>query len=382
MLSKLSSVSKSSELHEPFLEYLESPNPYHYSYSSSSPSSSPSPHSGIIDNNELLKLWTQPIRLFRLANLMRQKSCGDEVSFVINRNINFTNRCVGSCSFCAFRQNVGYKLSIEAILSRVEEAMQLGATEVCLQGGLDPGMILEDYCEILELIGQSYPRMHLHAYSPMEVLHMSRNSRVPVEEALVELKKSGLGSMPGTAAEILVDSVRQKICPEKLTTSEWCHVVSTAHTLGIPTTSTMLYGHVESLEDRLMHLQVLRDIQARTHGFTEFVLLPFMSGNNQLGPLAKPKSILHHLKMHALARVALYPYISNIQASWTKLGRIVAGSAIEWGVNDLGGTLMEENISRSAGSKESQYISPDELKAIIGAHGRTAIRRTTLYERL
>ena len=370
MLSKLSSVSKSSELHEPFLESLESIKP-------SSPFSS-----GIIDNSELLKLWSQPMRLFRLANLMRQKSCGDEVSFVINRNINFTNRCVGSCSFCAFRQNVGYKLSLDAILSRVEEAEAMGATEVCLQGGLDPEMVIEDYCEILELIGQSYPRMHLHAYSPMEVLHMSRNSRVPVEDALVELRKSGLGSMPGTAAEILVDSVRQKICPGKLNTSEWCHIVSTAHTLGIPTTSTMLYGHVESLEDRLRHLQVLREIQARTHGFTEFVLLPFMSGNNQLGPLAKPKGILDHLKMHALARVALYPYITNIQASWTKLGRIVAGSAIEWGVNDIGGTLMEENISRSAGSKESQYISPDELRAIIEAHGRNAVQRTTLYDRL
>jgi FO synthase subunit 2 len=370
MLSKLSSVSKSSELHEPFLESLESPSPY----------SSPS---GIIDNSELLKLWSQPMRLFRLANLMRQKSCGDEVSFVINRNINFTNRCVGSCSFCAFRQNVGYKLSLEAILSRVAEAEAMGATEICLQGGLDPGMLLEDYCEILELIGQSYPRMHLHAYSPMEVLHMSRNSRVPVEDALIELKKTGLGSMPGTAAEILVDSVRQKICPGKLTTSQWCHIVSTAHMLGIPTTSTMLYGHVESLEDRLRHLQILKEIQARTHGITEFVLLPFMPGNNQLGQLVvNPKGILDHLKMHALARVALHPYITNIQASWTKLGRIVAGSAIEWGVNDLGGTLMEENISRTAGSKESQYISPDDLRAIIEAHGRNAVQRTTLYERL
>jgi 5-amino-6-(D-ribitylamino)uracil---L-tyrosine 4-hydroxyphenyl transferase len=369
MQSKLSSVSKSSELHEPCLDSLESFNPS-------------SPPSGLIDNIELLKLWSQPMRLFRLANLMRQKSCGDEVSFVINRNINFTNRCIGSCSFCAFRQNVGYKLSLDAIISRVAEAEQMGATEICLQGGLDPEMVIENYCEILELIGQSYPRMHLHAYSPMEVLHMSRNSSAPVEDALIELKRSGLGSMPGTAAEILVDSVRQKICPGKLTTSEWCHIVSTAHTLGIPTTSTMLYGHVESLEDRLRHLQVLREIQARTHGFTEFVLLPFMSGNNPLGPLAKPTSILDHLKMHALARVALHPYITNIQASWTKLGRIVAGSTIEWGVNDLGGTLMEENISRTAGSKESQYISPDELRVIIEAHGRNAVQRTTLYDLL
>lgn len=359
----LSCISRSSEIQESCLE--------------------PSLHSSLasIDHEELMKLWNQPLRLFRLANLMRQKSCGDEVSFIINRNINFTNRCVGSCSFCAFRQNVGYTLSREEILDRVEVADNMGATEICLQGGLAPEMVLEDYCEILELIGRGYPRMHLHAYSPMEVLHMSRNSRVPVEDALIELKKSGLGSMPGTAAEILVDSVRQRICPGKLTTSEWCNTISTAHRLGIPTTSTMLYGHVESLEDRLRHLRVLREIQARTHGFTEFVLLPFMAGNNLLGPLAKPKGILEHLKMHALARVALHPHITNIQASWTKLGRTVAGSTIEWGVNDLGGTLMEENISRSAGSKESQYISPDELRTIIEAHGRKAVQRTTLYER-
>lgn len=354
-------------MHEPCSESLESHNPS---------------FSGITGNTELLKLWNQPIRLFRLANRMRQISCGDEISFVINRNINFTNRCVGSCSFCAFRQNAGYKLSTEEILSRVEEAEALGSTEVCLQGGLDPEMVIEDYCEILELVRRSYPRMHLHAYSPMEVLHMSRNSGVPVEDALFQLKKSGLGSMPGTAAEILVDSVRQKICPGKLTTMEWCHIVSTAHRLGIPTTSTMLYGHVESLEDRLRHLRILKEIQAGTHGFTEFVLLPFMPGNNQLGALAKPKGILDHLKMHALARVALHPYITNIQASWTKLGRIVAGSTIEWGVNDLGGTLMEENISRSAGSKESQYISPDELRDIIEGHGRSAVQRTTLYDQI
>jgi FO synthase subunit 2 len=360
----LSMLSKSSELQDSCLDL-----PYHSSY-------------GAIDNRELLKLWKQPMRLFRLANFMRQKSCGDEVSFVTNRNINFTNRCVGSCSFCAFKQDKGYKLSDEAILSRVAEAEHMGATEICLQGGLDPGMVLEDYCEILELIGQSYPTMHLHAYSPMEVFHMSRNSCVPVEDALIELKKSGLGSMPGTAAEILVDSVRRQICPEKLSTGEWCHVVSAAHRLGIPTTSTMLYGHIESLVDRLRHFQVLRDIQDRTHGFTEFVLLPFMPGNNQLGPLARTMDVFDHLKTHAMARVALYPKITNIQASWTKLGRNVAGAALEWGVNDLGGTLMEENISRSAGSKEAQYISHEELRGIIEMHGRNAVQRTTLYERL
>ncbi len=335
-----------------------------------------------MDEDGLLRLWSQPMRLFRLANLLRQKSCGDTVTFVVNRNINFTNRCVGECKFCAFRREEGYFLSGEEILERVAAGDKLGATEICLQGGLAPGMVVEDYCEILETIRSSFPRMHLHAYSPMEVLHMSRNSDLAVDEVLVKLKKSGLGSMPGTAAEILVDSVRQRICPEKLKTDEWRRVIMAAHSLGIPTTSTMLYGHIESMEDRLNHLQVLREIQAKTHGFTEFVLLPFMPGNNALGNMAARRlDLLDHFKMHALARVALHPLITNIQASWTKLGRDAAVATLDWGVNDLGGTLMEENISRSAGATESQYLSADELRGLIEQHGRRAVQRTTLYER-
>jgi FO synthase subunit 2 len=301
----------------------------------------------------------------------------------VNRNINFTNRCVGSCRFCAFRKDDGYFLSSEDILERVEQAVDLGATEICLQGGLAPGMVLEDYCLILETIHRSYPRIHLHAYSPMEVHYMSCSSAIAVEDCLSELRKSGLGSMPGTAAEILVDNVRRQICPDKLTTAQWQKIVSTAHLMGIPTTSTMLYGHVERFEDRLEHFQVLRDIQARTRGFTEFVLLPFMPGNNLLGLQApKPTDLLEHLKMHALARVALYPLITNIQASWTKLGRDVAAATLDWGVNDLGGTLMEENISRSAGASEVQYLSADELRGLIERQGRKAVQRTTIYERV
>jgi len=328
-------------------------------------------------------LWHKPLRLFRLANLLRERSCGDEVSFVINRNINFTNLCVGSCKFCAFRCSEGYLLSHEDILERVAAAEQLGATEVCLQGGLAPGMMIEDYCEILEAIHSVFPKMHIHAYSPMEVLYMSRNSRTSVKDSLQELKKSGLGSMPGTAAELLVDSIRQKICPEKLNTDEWCGVIETAHTLGIPTTSTMLYGHIEGMEDRIKHLEILSRIQKRTHGFTEFVLLPFMPRNNSLGLLAINRpDLLEHLKMHALSRVALYPMITNIQASWVKLGREVAAATLNWGVNDLGGTLMEENISRSAGATEAQYISADDLCELIESQGRKAVQRTTLYKRI
>ncbi len=328
---------------------------------------------------DLLRLWSQPLRLFQLANRLSRESCGNRVSFVINRNINFTNRCVGSCRFCAFRRQDGYFLSGSEILERVASAERIGATEICLQGGLAPGLVLEDYCQMLEIIHNNFPRMHLHAYSPMEILHMSKNSKVTIEDALIELKRSGLGSIPGTAAEILADSVRERICPEKLKTEEWCNIIVKAHALGIPSTSTMLYGHVECLQDRLKHLQILRKIQDKTHGFSEFVLLPFLPGNNPLGPLVKRPDVLEHLKMHALARVALYPLIINIQASWTKLGREIAGATLDWGVNDLGGTLMEENISRSAGAIETQYLSSHEMQEIIERHGKKAVQRTTLY---
>lgn len=328
-----------------------------------------------------MRLWHKPLLLFRLANLLRERSCGDEVSFVVNRNINFTNRCIGTCKFCAFRSSDGYFLSDEEILTRVADAEKMGATEICLQGGLAPGMTIEDYCGILEAVHRSFPKMHIHAYSPMEVLHMSRNSSISVNDSLKELKMGGLGSMPGTAAEILVDPIRLKICPEKLNTEEWCSIIEAAHMQNIPTTSTMLYGHIESMEDRIRHLEILARIQRMTNGFTEFVLLPFMPGNNSLGSLALQKpDLLEHLKMHALSRIALYPVITNIQASWVKLGREIAAATLNWGVNDLGGTLMEENISRSAGATETQCISADDLSKIITGQGRKAVQRTTLYE--
>lgn len=331
------------------------------------------------DHNELKRLWGQPMRLFRLSNALRQKSCQDSVSFVINRNINFTNKCTGTCKFCSFKHNNIYFLTPEQILERTCEAEALGATEICLQGGLAPEMMLEDYCQILELIHRDYPRMHLHAYSPMEVLHMSRNSHVRVTDALLELKRSGLGSMPGTAAEILVDSVRQKICPDKLRAEEWQGIIKAAHMQGIATTSTILFGHVESLEDRLRHLKIIKEIQSETAGFTEMVLLPFIPDNNMLGRVARGADLLDRLKMHALARVALYPNIINIQASWTKLGREAAAAALDWGANDLGGTLMDEGIARN--SREAPSISAAELIELIEGRGRRAVQRTTLYQR-
>jgi FO synthase subunit 2 len=332
------------------------------------------------DQSELKSLWQQPVRLFCLSNALREKSCGDAVSFVINRNINFTNKCIGTCRFCSFKERESYFLSSQEILSRAAEAESLGATEICLQGGLAPEIKLEDYCGMLEIIHRSHPKLHLHAFSPMEVMHMSRNSGVEVREALQELKRSGLGSMPGTAAEILVDRVREKICPDKLKMREWRRIIATAHSLGIPTTSTMLFGHVESLNDRLEHLGILKEIQSETGGFTETVLLPFIPENNLLGQSLPGIELLDKLKMHALARVALYPRITNIQASWTKLGREAAAAAIDWGANDLGGTLMDEAIARNA--LEAPRISAGELIELIEDRGRRAVQRTTLYQML
>ena len=339
-----------------------------------------SPYSPGNDHSLLKGLWSEPVKLYRLASMLRQKSGKDEVSFVINRNINFTNQCTGSCKFCSFKHGKKFRLSDQEILSRADEAEEQGATEICLQGGLAPGMLLEDYCSILEVIHCSHPRLHLHAYSPMEVLHMSRNSSLPVEDCLKELKRSGLGSMPGTAAEILVDSVRQVICPEKLNTSQWEEIITTAHHLKIPSTSTILFGHVERMEDRLQHLEILKGIQNETGGFTELVLLPFIPENNLLGKTVPGADLFDRLKMHALARVALYPAITNIQASWTKLGREAARAAIMWGANDLGGTLMDEKIARN--SCEEPGISAEEIKELIASCGRKARQRTTLYEKI
>jgi len=338
----------------------------------------PHTHISIGDALELtdLDLFT----LANTANHLRERACGDVVSFVVNRNINFTNVCVGGCSFCAFSKLPPFKLTLEQILEKVEEARERGATEICIQGGLHPNMGTEDYCEILEVIREHYPQMHLHAFSPMEVLHGAKNSGITIREALSELKKSGLGSMPGTAAEILVDEVRRRICPKKLSTSEWVHVITTAHALSIPTTATMMYGHVESWRDRIEHMLLIRNIQQKTHGFTEFVPLPFMPHNNPLGERVRfATGGVEDLKVHSIARILLFGLVNNIQASWVKLGHKLAQVALLCGANDLGGTLMEESISSSAGGTAGQYTSPEQLRKLITEIGRVPRERDTLY---
>lgn len=330
--------------------------------------------------DELLTLCGNTHLLFSTADELRRKAVGEKVTYVINRNINFTNRCVGNCSFCAFRKDKGYVLSISEILEKTEEAVKNNATEVCIQGGLLPEWNVFNYCEILENIKNEFPEMHIHAFSPMEVFHAAKNSNMSVKEALSCLKRSGLDSMPGTAAEILVDRVREKICPKKLKTMEWIEVISTAHKIGIPTTATIMYGHIETLRERIEHLLIIREIQKKTRGFTEFVPLPFMPYNNRLGAGMHVARGIEDLKLHALARVILYPYITNIQASWVKLGRRLAQIALTCGANDLGGTLMEESISKSAGATSGEYMHPQEFQRMILEINRIPQQRNTLYK--
>lgn len=332
--------------------------------------------------DDAFTLLNNPDILFSLADKLRKKTAGDRVTYVINRNINFTNMCIGTCKFCAFKKEEGYVMPISEILEKTREAAKINATEVCIQGGLLPDWDVFNYCNILENIKNEFPDMHIHAFSPMEVYHASQNSNMSYKETISNLKRSGLGSMPGTAAEILVDRVREKICPDKLTAHEWIDVIKTAHNSGIPTTATIMYGHIETLQERIEHIMLIRDIQKKTGGFTEFVPLPFMPSNNILGMGKSVSRGIEDLKLHALARVILYSHVRNIQASWVKLGRELAQRALTCGANDLGGTLMEEQISKSAGSTSGEYMAPSEFEILIKQMNRLPQQRDTLYRHI
>lgn len=334
---------------------------------------------GRFTTEDALALYDEPSYLFSLADKLRKKAVGDDVTYVINRNINFTNMCIGTCKFCAFKKHEGYIMTIPEILEKTKAAVDINATEVCIQGGLLPDWDISNYCEILESIKNEFPQLHIHAFSPMEVFHAAGNSNLSIKETLSCLKKSGLGSMPGTAAEILADRVREEICPDKLTTHEWINVVRTAHRTGIPTTATIMYGHIETLRERIEHILTIREIQKKTGGFTEFVPLPFMPLNNTLGTGKQVSRGIEDLKLHALARVLLYPNIKNIQVSWVKLGKKLAQSALDCGANDLGGTLMEEKISKSAGATSGEYMAPAEFERLIREIKRVPKQRDTLY---
>ncbi|WP_321429103.1 5-amino-6-(D-ribitylamino)uracil--L-tyrosine 4-hydroxyphenyl transferase CofH [uncultured Methanolobus sp.] len=332
----------------------------------------------------LFLLEVPPFKLFELADRLRQETVGDTVTYVVNRNINFTNRCIGNCGFCAFCDNTGYILNINEIIEKVRDAESQGATEVCIQGGLLPNVDINFYTDIIRAVKTEFPHIHTHAFSPMEVYHAAKQSNITVDEALMRLKEAGLDTMPGTAAEILSDRVRDIICSGKLRTDEWVDVVTKAHQTGINTTATIMYGHIETIEERIDHIMLIREVQKKTGGFTEFVPLTFMPYNNRIGNemikqgrYATPG--IQDLQLYALARIILNTHIKNIQASWVKLGKKLAQVALFCGVNDLGGTLMEEKISASAGSTNGQFMSSQELEWFITSSGRQPLQRNTTY---
>lgn len=319
------------------------------------------------------------------ADTLRRELVGDAVTYVVNRNINFTNICTGSCRFCAFRRAArsrdGYLYTLEEMVERARQAVEVGSTEVCIQGGLHPELGLDFYTGILRSLKIVFPDLHLHAFSPMEVLWISRGAGVSLTYVLSALRESGLDSIPGTAAEILDDEVRRRLCPEKLTTTEWIEVMTTAHRLGIPTTATMMFGHIETWQHRVRHLEVLRNIQLETGGFTELVLLPFMPGQT---PLARqyrlrPISLEEVLKVTAYSRLYLGKELPNIQNSWVKIGVEGAKRSLSCGANDFGGTLMEESISRCAGAEHGQSLSAQAIEEAIRQAGRVPVQRDTLY---
>ncbi|KYK32293.1 MAG: 5-amino-6-(D-ribitylamino)uracil--L-tyrosine 4-hydroxyphenyl transferase CofH [Theionarchaea archaeon] len=312
------------------------------------------------------------------ADLLRRQTVGDVVTFVVNRNINFTNICEGSCRFCNFRNNNGFLLSIEEIVSRAQNP---SLTEVCIQGGLHPDLTIDYYIEILEKIKQARPEIHIHAFSPAEVDHMGKKSQLSVKEVLTALQKAGLDSMPGTAAEILNDSMREKICPEKISTEQWVNIIKTAHYLSIPTTATIMYGHIDSCKDRVDHIFLIKEIQKATNGFTEFIPLTFLPVN-ELGQTYHLQGAtgLEDAQLYAVSRIVLNDVIPNVQVSWVKLGRKFAQVMLLCGANDIGGTLYEENISKASGSPHGEVVHPEEIVTLIKNLGRIPVQRDTLYK--
>ncbi|HEU0061114.1 MAG TPA: bifunctional FO biosynthesis protein CofGH [Hyphomicrobiaceae bacterium] len=325
------------------------------------------------------------------ADLLRARTVGDSVSFIVNRNINYTNICTYGCKFCAFskgRHNLGhrdapYDLDAAEIGRRSREAWQRGATEVCLQGGIRPGYTGETYLGIVAAVKAAVPDMHVHAFSPLEIWHGATSLGLPLDTYLARLKAAGLASLPGTAAEILDDEVRAILCPDKITTEQWFEVMESAHTVGLKSTATIMFGHVDAYRHWARHLIKVRRLQAKTKGFTEFVPLAFVHMEAPIylkGQARKGPTWREAILMHAVARLVLNPEIDNIQASWVKMGPQGAVACLAAGCNDLGGVLMNESITRAAGARHGQEIGAAELEAMIRAAGRTPRQRTTLYQ--
>ncbi len=324
------------------------------------------------------------------ADRLRQRVCGERVTFVVNRNINYTNICSFKCQFCAFSKGKTaeilrgqpYDLDLTDIGQRTREAWDRGATEVCLQGGIHPSYTGAYYLKILETVRTACPDIHIHAFSPLEVWQGAQTLNQPLVQFLQNLKAAGLNTLPGTAAEVLDDEIRQIICPDKVTTAEWLEVMRTAHSLGLRSTATLLFGHLESSRHVARHLLKIRDLQAETGGFTEFVPLPFVAQEAPLylkGQCRRGPTFQEALLVHAVSRLVLHPLIPNIQASWVKLGHRGVQAALSVGVNDLGGTLMNESISRAAGASHGQETTSQQMIDLITAAGRIPQQRTTLY---
>lgn len=327
--------------------------------------------------------------LLAAADLLRSELCGNLVTYVVNRNINFTNICFVGCKFCAFsrgpRESDTYFLQPEEVASKALEAAQLGATEVCIQGGLPHGLPPFYYRDILRAVKNAVPDMHIHAFSPMEITYGVELTGLPLGDYLAMLRDNGLDTLPGTAAEILDDEIRHILSANKLTTRQWTEIIRTAHRLGIHSTSTMMYGHAETSGHWVRQMLLLREIQRETGGFTEFVPLGFVHQNTllfQQGLSRTGPTLVEHLKVHALARLLLGGSINNIQVSWVKLNRKLSQLCLHAGANDYGGTLMEENISREAGATAGQYTSPEDFQSLILETGRIPAERNTLYSRI
>jgi FO synthase len=347
-----------------------------------------------LDETEVAELFTAEDADFtavcRAADELRRSVNGDRVSYVVTRNINYTNICYFKCQFCAFSKGKmsenlrgkPYDLGLDEIGSRVREAWKRGATEVCMQGGIHPSYTGAHYLAVSRAVKKAAPNMHVHAFSPLEVFQGAKTLGVPVAEFLVELKSAGLGTLPGTAAEILDDEVRAILCPDKINTAQWLEVMGTAHRAGLRSTATIMFGHVDRYEHWARHLLRIRDLQSETGGFTELVPLPFvhmeapiyLKGRSRKGPTFR-ETVL----MHAVSRLVLHQRIDNVQASWVKLGESGIRACLQAGVNDLGGTLMDETISRSAGASHGHEMTPQAMEGLIVSLGRVPRLRTTLY---
>lgn len=335
------------------------------------------------------------------ADTLRRQQVGDTITYIINRNINFTNICQQHCSFCAFRRDAGqagaYWLDLDVVLQKAQEAVERGATEICMQGGLNPeakedGSSLAYYLNLVRELKQACPQLHFHAFSPQEIQFIAQQDNLSYAAVIAALQEAGVGSMPGTAAEVLDEQVRRILCPEKTDTATWLEIVETAHRLGMPTTSTMLSGHIETQKQQMGHLGKLRSLQQRAGDrnyparITEFILLPFI-GQEAPAPLrqrvGRDQPILEDaLLLTAVARLFLGQWIPNHQPSWVKLGLTGATTALTWGCNDIGGTLMEEHITSMAGAQGGTCMEPETLREAIRSLGRTPQQRDTLYQSL